>query len=287
MKQQKSFSEQTFGSLYLVPTPIGNLDDITVRALDTLKKADVIACEDTRHTLKLCNHFNITKKLISYHEHSEKKREDDILNLLRAGNIVALVSDAGTPAISDPGYELVQRAIEENIAVIPLPGANAAISALIASGLETSQFIFCGFLDRRKKEKQAQLKKLASYDMTLIFYEAPHRLKETLQLMYEILGERKIAIGRELTKRHEQFIRGTLSKAVEWCESGTIKGEFCLVVEGRKAAASDEKKWWENLTVLQHVEHYLSLEMTTKEAIKQVAMERKLPKREVYNEYHQ
>lgn len=287
MKQQKSFSEHETGALYLVPTPIGNLDDMTFRAIDTLKEADWIACEDTRHTIKLCNHFKIETKLISYHEHSKLKREDELLSELHSGKTIALVSDAGTPAISDPGYELAKRAIEEGIPVIPLPGANAGISALIASGLETKSFLFYGFLDRRKKEKRAELEKLTAYEATLIFYEAPHRLKETLQCMHEQWGERKISICRELTKRHEEFIRGTLSEALDWCEQGTVKGEFCLVVEGRTGSLTEEEKWWENLTITQHVEHYISLNMTAKEAVKQVAIERSLPKREVYATYHQ
>lgn len=287
MKQQKSFSEHETGALYLVPTPIGNLDDMTFRAINTLKQADLIACEDTRHTIKLCNHFNIETRLISYHEHSKLKREDELLSELHSGKTIALVSDAGTPAISDPGYELAKRAIEEGIPVIPLPGANAGISALIASGLETQNFLFYGFLDRRKKEKRAELEKLATYEATLIFYEAPHRLKETLQCMHEQWGERRISICRELTKRHEEFIRGTLSEVLHWCEEGTVKGEFCLVVEGRTETLDKEEKWWENLSVTQHVEHYVALDMTTKEAIKQVAAERSLPKREVYATYHQ
>lgn len=287
MNQQKSFSEHETGALYLVPTPIGNLDDMTFRAIDTLKNADLIACEDTRHTIKLCNHFQIEAKLISYHEHSKQKREDELINELQAGKVIALVSDAGTPAISDPGYELAKRAIEEGIPVIPLPGANAGISALIASGLASRHFLFYGFLDRRKKEKRAELEKLTAYEMTLIFYEAPHRLKETLELMHEQWGERQISICRELTKRHEEFIRGTLSEALAWCEEGIVKGEFCLVVEGRTESLTDEGKWWESLSVIQHVEHYIALNLTAKEAIKQVAVERELPKREVYAIYHQ
>ncbi|HHY20345.1 MAG TPA: 16S rRNA (cytidine(1402)-2'-O)-methyltransferase [Bacilli bacterium] len=287
MRQQKSFSEHEMGALYLVPTPIGNLDDMTFRAVDTLKQADLIACEDTRHTIKLCNHFQIETKLISYHEHSKQKREDELISELHLGKMIALVSDAGTPAISDPGYELVKRAIEEGIPVIPLPGANAGISALIASGLETQNFLFYGFLNRRKKEKRAELEKLTAYEATLIFYEAPHRLKETLECMYEQWGERRISICRELTKRHEEFIRGTLSEVLDWCEQGTVKGEFCLVVEGRIELLAAEEKWWEDLSIVQHVEHYLTLDMTAKEAIKQVAVERSLPKREVYATYHQ
>jgi 16S rRNA (cytidine1402-2'-O)-methyltransferase len=209
--QQKSFeNEAQKGILYLVPTPIGNLEDMSFRAVRILKEADLIAAEDTRNTKKLCNYFEIQTPVVSYHEHNKEASGEKLIHKIKDGMKIALVSDAGMPAISDPGYELVEAAISEKVTVVPLPGANAALPALIASGLICQPFYFFGFLNRSKREKKTELESLKKQTGTLVFYESPHRLKETLSSMYEILGNRKAAICRELTKKFEEFIRGTL-----------------------------------------------------------------------------
>ncbi|KXG08281.1 Ribosomal RNA small subunit methyltransferase I [Anoxybacillus sp. P3H1B] len=287
--QQKSFVEQTHqGTLYIVPTPIGNLEDITFRALRVLKEADMIAAEDTRQTKKLLNHFEITTPIISYHEHNKYTAGKKIVEWLQEGKTIALVSDAGMPAISDPGYDLVAAALEERCPVVPLPGANAALTSLVASGLPTEHFYFFGFLDRAKKEKKQQLEALKNIRDTMIFYESPHRLADTLAVMHEVMGERKIAIGRELTKRFEEFIRGTISEVIEWTKNGEIRGEFCIIVEGAKENEEQVSDWWHSLSVSEHVDYYIDEKhLSVKDAIKEVAKDRKVPKREIYQEYHQ
>ncbi len=288
MWQQKSFQgTKETGTLYLIPTPIGNLEDMTFRAINLLKDVDVIAAEDTRHTKKLCNYFEITTPIISYHDHNKESSGDKIIDLLVEGKNIGLVSDAGLPTISDPGYELVVQAVEKQLHVVPLPGANAALTAMIASGLPTQPFYFFGFLDRQKKEKKNQLEKLKHLDSTLIFYEAPHRLKETLQIIKDVLGNRKISVSRELTKKFEEFIRGDLESVIDWSKEDQIRGEFCLIVEGSFDEETLEDEWWIDLTIMQHIEHYINEGMSSKDAIKEVSKVRQLPKREVYNEYHQ
>lgn len=290
MQQQKSYEhEDEKGILYLVPTPIGNLEDISFRSLRILKESTVIAAEDTRNTKKLCNYFEIETPVTSYHEHNKEISGQKIISQLKEGAKVSLVSDAGMPTISDPGYELVRAAIEEDLTVVPLPGANAALTALIASGIQPQPFYFYGFLQRGKKEKRKKLEKLTKQSSTLIFYESPHRLKETLVLMSEILGkDRNIVLCRELTKKFEEFIRGTLSEAVTWVENSEVRGEFCLIVEGGDGLEADEgASWWESLSIEQHVEHYLENQgMTSKEAIKQTAKDREMNKRDIYQAYH-
>ncbi|MFC0559566.1 16S rRNA (cytidine(1402)-2'-O)-methyltransferase [Halalkalibacter alkalisediminis] len=287
MNQQSSFIDDgTVGLLYLVPTPIGNLEDMTFRAVRILKEVDLIAAEDTRQTMKLCRHFDIDTALISYHEHNKRKAGEVLIEKIKAGNSIALVSDAGMPAISDPGQDIAQEAIKEGIKVIALPGANAALTSLVASGLSTERFEFIGFLPRQNKQRQSFLEEIKGDKATLIFYESPHRLKESLSSMYKVLGNRHLSISRELTKKFEEYQRGTLEEAIQWCETGTIKGEFCIVVEGcHTEEVKDE--WWEPISMQQHVEHYVGLGMTSKEAIKQVALERNVQKRLVYAEYHQ
>ncbi|WP_078382590.1 16S rRNA (cytidine(1402)-2'-O)-methyltransferase [Sutcliffiella halmapala] len=289
MWQQNSFSEKyTDGRLYLVPTPIGNLEDITYRSLRMLKEVDYIAAEDTRQTKKLCNYFEITTPLISYHEHNKQPSGTKIMALLKEGKDVALVSDAGMPSISDPGYELVVEALNDQFYVVPLPGANAALTALIASGLVSQPFYFYGFLDRQKKEKKKELEKLKKMQDTIILYESPHRLKDTLTLMEEILGDRSIVVSRELTKKFEEFTRGRISEVSALYEEQGVKGECCLIIEGNtEEDKTEEDAWWQDLSLQEHVEHYIKGESySSKEAIKQVAMERELPKREVYQAYH-
>lgn len=287
IKQQKSFlEEETKGILYLVPTPIGNLEDMTFRAIRIMKEADVIAAEDTRNTKKLLNYFEITTPIISYHEHNKNTAGIKIIERVRAGEKVALVSDAGMPCISDPGFDLVQLAISENITVVPLPGANAALTALIASGITSQPFYFYGFLDRQKKSKKEELGELAKLKSTIILYESPHRIKETLKVMLDILGNRQIVLCRELTKKFEEFLRGTLEEALEWATTQEIKGEFVIILEGSTIQV-EETNWFDNLSILDHIEHYIQEGLSSKDAIKQVSKERNLSKRDVYNEYHQ
>ncbi|TDL60265.1 16S rRNA (cytidine(1402)-2'-O)-methyltransferase [Rhodococcus qingshengii] len=290
MWQQKSFENEAHkGILYLVPTPIGNLEDMSFRAVRILKEADLIAAEDTRNTKRLCNYFEIQTPVVSYHEHNKESSGEKLIHKIKEGMKIALVSDAGMPAISDPGYELVLAAINEKVTVVPLPGANAALPALIASGLTCQPFYFYGFLNRSKKEKKTELESLKKQTGTLVFYESPHRLKETLTSMYDVLGNRNIAICRELTKKFEEFIRGTLEEIIEWANQDEIRGEFCLIVEGADESKlkQEEINWWETLSIEEHVNHYISeKQIPSKEAIKQTAMDRGISKREVYQAYH-
>jgi len=277
------------GCLYLVATPIGNLEDMSVRALRLLKEADVIAAEDTRNTKKLCNYFEIETPLVSYHEHNIDAGGEKLLGFLRQGKTVALVSDAGLPCISDPGADIVVKAIAEGIAVVPVPGANAAISALIASGLTPQPFFFYGFLNRGKKERRQQLEQLKKRQETILFYEAPHRLKETLKDMEMILGNRRIVLARELTKKFEEFLRGTVTEAVAWSQTEEIRGEFCIVLEGNQHAEEDlqEEAYWIAMSEVEHVDYIITeTGVTSKEAIKEVAKLRQVAKRDIYNAYH-
>lgn len=221
------------GKLYLVATPLGNLEDITYRALRILTEVDLIAAEDTRHTLKLLNHFKIKQKMISYFRHNEREKTGEIIDKLLSGANVALVSDAGMPGISDPGYMLVAAAVKNGITVVPIPGASAVITALAASGLPTDSFWFEGFLPRKAKERAEILAELAQVRGTIVIYEAPHRLEVTVKHIYEVLGDRKAVLARELTKVHEEFIRGTLAEIITWIEKNTIKGEFTIIIAGK------------------------------------------------------
>nr|WP_205407184.1 16S rRNA (cytidine(1402)-2'-O)-methyltransferase [Sporosarcina sp. PTS2304] len=286
---QKSAELTDRGKLFIVGTPIGNLEDMTYRAIRILQEADFIAAEDTRNTVKLCNHFDIHTPMISYHEHNTRIAGDKIIEHLQNGKDVAIVSDAGMPCISDPGADLVELAIAEGLAVVPVPGPNAAVTALVASGITPQPFLFWGFLPRQKKEQKNQLEKLQRYEETLLFYEAPHRLKQTLKALVEQFGkERKIVMARELTKRFEELLRGTLSEALEWAESNEIKGEFCLVVEGNQHVQEQSVDvWWKELTIKEHVEHVIEQkDIRSKEAIREVAEARELSKRDVYQAYH-
>ncbi|WP_163969228.1 16S rRNA (cytidine(1402)-2'-O)-methyltransferase [Oceanobacillus halotolerans] len=288
MNNQKSFSEHEVGTLYVVPTPIGNLADITYRAVDTLKHVAFIAAEDTRNTKKLLNHFAISTPLISYHDHNKLQREDSMIERLAKGDSIAIVSDAGMPGISDPGYELIQRTIQEDMPVVVLPGANAALCSLIGSGLPTGEFHFYGFLPRKKKEKEEELDRLNPIRATLLFYESPYRIKDTLQAIRQVLGNRQVVIARELTKRFEEYTRGTVEEVLSWISDKEIKGECCIVVEGQTEEVLPETSlWWSHLSILEHVNHYIEKDnIKSKEAIKKVAADRKLPKRDVYQIYH-
>ncbi|CAM3546587.1 MULTISPECIES: 16S rRNA (cytidine(1402)-2'-O)-methyltransferase [Brevibacillus] len=288
MNVQSSFTAEGTGVLYLVATPIGNLDDMTVRCLETLRMVDVIACEDTRQTRKLLNHFQIEKRTVSYHEHNKEASGQGLLQWLEEGKRIALVSDAGLPAISDPGAELVRDATAAGFPVIPVPGANAGLTALIASGLPTDRFVFCGFLGRENKERREELERLKHYPETLIFYEAPHRIGKTLTAIRKVWGNRRAVLARELTKRYEEFVRGTLDELIEWLEAGEVRGEFCLIVEGftGTAEAAAALAWWQDRSLVEHVDQYVEQGLNKKEAIKKAAEDRGVSKRDVYNEYH-
>ncbi|WP_106495622.1 16S rRNA (cytidine(1402)-2'-O)-methyltransferase [Lentibacillus sp. Marseille-P4043] len=288
MNIQKSFQNQLGGTVYVVPTPIGNLEDITYRALQVLRTVAIIAAEDTRNTKKLLNHFDIPTPLISYHEHNKETREASLIERLEKGESIAVVSDAGMPGISDPGYEIVRAAIDKELPAVVLPGANAALCALVGSGLPSTEFLFYGFLPRKKKDKISELDRLKNMQATLLFYESPFRVKETLSVLLEQLGNRKIAIARELTKRYEEYTRGTIEEIISHLDDQTLKGEFCIVVEGNvHDEATEDALWWAYLSVIEHVNYYVETKgMHNKEAIKQVAKDRHMAKRDVYQAYH-
>lgn len=284
MNSQKSY--QTDGpTLYIVPTPIGNLEDMTYRAVRTLREVDLIAAEDTRQTMKLCRHFEIDTKLVSYHEHNKHVSGPRLIEDIENGKSVAVVSDAGMPGISDPGSDLVRLAIQAKLPVVVLPGANAALTALVASGLPTERFLYYGFLPRKKKERADVLASLQYEPGTLVFYEAPHRLKEMLHGVKAVFGNRDVVLGRELTKTFEEFLRGTIDEALAWCE-GEIRGEFVVLVSGATESAPTQD-WWEALSPLEHVDRYIEDGLKPNAAIKQVAKERGLSRNDVYDAYHE
>lgn len=274
---QKSYDGKP--TLYIVPTPIGNMEDITIRALNILKEVEVVFSEDTRVTNQLLKHFDIKKKLISSHLYNENNNQEKEINYLKEGKNIALVSDRGTPLISDPGYILVKNAIENNYNVVCLPGATALIPAIIMSGLGDGPFTFYGFLNSKESKRKKELEELKENKFTLIFYEAPHRITKTLHNIKEIFGNRKAAIAREISKRYEEIIRGTIEELI--IASENIKGEIVLIIEGNK-----EEKDYSNLSIIDHVNIYIKEGKDSKEAIKFVAKDRNIPKNEVYNEYH-
>lgn len=285
---QKSYAEQPEGSgkLYLVGTPIGNLEDMTFRAIKTLQSCDIIAAEDTRQTRKLLTHFEITPSMLfSYHEHNKGASGPELIRYIIEGKNLALVSDAGLPAISDPGSDLVQLALEAGITVIPIPGPNAALSALIVSGLPTERFTFGGFLPREKKDMRKVLEAFDESNGTLLFYESPHRIRKTLVHLEEILGDRSIVLARELTKRHEEFVRGTVRECIDWLEEHPPLGEYCLLVEGIKEEErkAEREAWWQLMSLADHVSHYEGEGHNRKDAMKKTATDRGLAKRDVYN----
>ena len=272
------------GELYVVATPIGNLDDITLRAIKILKEVDVIIAEDTRHTLKLLNHLNISKPLISYHRHNEEQRKEMIIDKLKNGENIAIVSDAGTPGICDPGEVLIYECIKENIKIVPIPGACAMINALIASGISTKEFTFLGFLPLNKKLRKEKLEYIKNETKTVIIYEAPHKLKSTLEDLKEILEKRKVVIARELTKIHEEFIRGTIDEILEKADS--LKGEIVLIIEGNKESNHhDNKNKFIEMSLEKHYEYYEKQGFSKKEIIKKIAKDRGLAKNEVYQHF--
>ncbi len=270
------------GTLYLVATPIGNLEDITLRALKTLEEVDIILAEDTRQTLKLLNHFEISKKLISYYRHNEGIKLDYVLSLLEEGKNLAVVSDAGTPGISDPGEDLVKACIEKDIKVVPIPGSVAFVQGLICSGFDTTRFVFEGFLPVNKRGRKERLSSLKDEERTIIFYEAPHKLRYTLKDLKEYFGgERNIVLARELTKIHEEFLRFTVNEAIKYYNHMDIKGEFVLLVEGIKK--SPEKIISED-SIEDLMDKYLAEGLDKKEAMKKVAKDKGIAKTEVYKE---
>ena len=269
------------GKLYLVATPIGNLEDITLRALRILKEVDLIAAEDTRHTLGLLNHFEISKPLISYYKQNEKTKSEMLIEKLLEGKNIAIVSDAGTPGISDPGEEIVKVAIENGIEIIPIPGACAFVNALIASGLSSREFAFIGFLSAIKKDKKEKLEEIKYETKTLILYEAPHKLKGTLESIFEVLGNRRIVLARELTKIHEEFIRDNVSNILDRIDE--VKGEFVILIEGNSESKKDiELADLNNKSLEEHYEFYSAQGFEKKEIIKKIAKDRNLSKNEIY-----
>jgi 16S rRNA (cytidine1402-2'-O)-methyltransferase len=287
MNSQKSFAAHTTGTLYLVPTPIGNLGDMTMRSIETLKSVAVIAAEDTRHTQQLLNQFEIQTKQISFHEHNKESRIPELVARLEAGDDVAQVSDAGMPSISDPGHELVKAALAVNIPVVPLPGASAGITALIASGLAPQPFMFYGFLARKPKEQVAELAELNSHRETMIFYEAPHRLAKTLQNIAQVFGEdRQVVLARELTKRYEEFLRGTAGELAEWASTNDIRGEFVMMVAGNtNPVTTSEVDPLAELTPLEAVQELVDSGLKATAAVKQIAKARDLDRQNLYQQY--
>ena len=277
------------GKLYMVATPIGNLEDMTYRAVRILGEVDVIAAEDTRNSIKLLNHFEIKTPMTSYHEFNRFDKADQLIGQLLDGKNVAVITDAGTPGISDPGEVLVEKCYEQGIEVIPVPGAVAAVNALIASGQKTRRFAFEAFLPQDKKERRAALESLERETRTIVLYEAPHRLKETISELVAHLGEdRSITLCKELTKKHENFMKTTLGELVEFfkAEENTPRGEYVLVIEGRseESLLQEERAKWDDISIKEHLLSYIEKGMSKKEAIKQVALDRDISKRDVYAE---
>lgn len=267
-----------YGILYIVATPIGNLEDITLRAIRVLENVDLIAAEDTRHTLKLLNHLNISKPMISYHRHNEEIRVDGLIKELKEGKNVAVVSDAGTPGICDPGEIIIKKCIDENIIVVPIPGACAMINALIVSGIDTEEFIFLGFLPLNKKNRRNKLEEIRKSNKTIILYEAPHKLKNTLNDLKNILEKRKIVIAREITKIHEEYIRGTVEEILNI--AGNLKGEMIIIIEKNKN--NTEEHYFNKLTLEEHFDYYKNKGLDKKEIIKKIAKDRNVSKNDIY-----
>lgn len=286
MQQVSSFQNQDSGTLYLVPTPIGNLDDMTFRAVKVLTGADLIAAEDTRHTQQLLNHFDIHTPEISFHEHNTEQRIPELIGKLKAGLTIAQCSDAGMPSISDPGKELVAAAVKEGIPVVPLPGANAGLTALIASGLVPQPFYFYGFLERKHQQQVQELEQLRNRSETMIFYEAPHRLKKTLKVMAEVFGDDcQAVLARELTKRYEEFSRGSLAELTAFYDEHQPRGEYVVLIAGNphpdEYVQNDEAG-----TPIEQIDQKISEGLSTNAAIKLVAKKNKLNRQELYKQYH-
>lgn len=272
------------GVLYICPTPIGNMEDITLRVLKVLKEADIIAAEDTRRTVKILNHYNIKTPLTSYHRHNRRKKGDYLIKLLEQGKKIALVSDAGTPGISDPGFELIKECIDTGKEVIPLPGAVAAVTALVASGLSTDRFFFVGFLPKNSGQRKRRLEELKTQSGTIILYVSPHGIRDVLCDCLRVLGNRRAVIARELTKKYEEFIRSDLEQLVEWRKNNDIKGELILLLQGAARPRGEEDKPWYQMGIRQHLLWNMEKGYSKKEAITITARERGIPKKAVYAE---
>ncbi|MEE0248379.1 16S rRNA (cytidine(1402)-2'-O)-methyltransferase [Peptacetobacter hiranonis] len=271
------------GKLYICPTPIGNLEDITYRTLRILNEVDLIAAEDTRHSLQLLNHFDISKPLTSYHEHNKDSKGGYLITKLLEGENIALISDAGMPGISDPGQDIIAEAIENNIEIEVLPGATAFVTALVGSGMDTHKFVFEGFLDRDKKLRRKRLEEIKNEKRTIIFYESPHRLKETLKDMLKYLGNRKITVNRELTKKYQEIIREDIETVIEIFNNREVKGEFVLIVEGFSGEVEEIGKY-DDLNEREYVIQLMEEGINKKDAIKIVCKDRKLKKDIVYKQ---
>lgn len=299
VRVQRSPEGEAAGTLYVVATPIGNLEDMSMRAIRILREVDLIAAEDTRHTRKLLAHFGIRNRLVSHHEHNKAASGKELIRLLAEGKRIALVSDAGTPGVADPGAELIAEATRRNIPVVPVPGPNAALAALVASGLPTDRFLFAGFPPRSRRELEAFLDRLEGEPGTLVLYEAPHRLQRTLEALAARWPERRMALARELTKLHEEFVRGPVAAVAAHMAGRQALGECCLVVEGAAGApnvraqpdrsgepgaagAGVAAPWWAGLTIAEHVARYEQERGDRKEAMRLVARERGLSRRDVY-----
>ena len=269
------------GILYVVATPIGNLEDITYRAINILKSVDIIAAEDTRHTLKLLNYYEISKHLISYHRHNEEIKSGELIKELKEGKDIALVSDAGTPGICDPGEVVIRKCIEEEIKVVPVPGACAFVNALISSGLNTDTFLFLGFLPLNKKNRKQKLEQIKESTQTTIIYEAPHKLQSTLKDLEEFVSDRNVVLARELTKIHEEFIRGNIKEIIE--KSKDVKGEMIILIEGKPEITLEEKQQeFKNMSLEEHFSFYEKQGFDKKDIIKKIAKDRGVPKNEIY-----
>lgn len=280
MMRQKSFDEKV-PTLYLVATPIGNLDEFTSRAISILESVDVIAAEDTRNTIKLLSHFHISNKLVAHHAHNETASAKGLLRYLEEGKDVAIVSDAGYPLISDPGYEITRMVINAGYSVVPISGANAGMNALVASGLRPQPYLFYGFLKSGTKDQLEELHQLKEQPYTMIFYEAPHRIEKTLKHCLEVLGNRNMCLARELTKRHEEFIRGTIEEVL--AVAGECKGEMVIVMDGYH---EEKEKVVDMAMINERISQYISEGLSAKDAIKRVSKETGISKNEVYREYH-
>lgn len=271
------------GKLYIVATPIGNLEDITLRAINVLKEVDFIIAEDTRHSLKLLNHLEISKPLISYHRHNEENKTGDILNKIEEGKNIALISDAGTPVISDPGEFIVKEAIEREIEVIPIPGACAIITALMAAGVNTRNFTFYGFLSLNKKIRTKELEQIKDNNNTVILYEAPHKIKNTMQDLENYVDDRRIVIARELTKLHEEFIRGTIDEIKDKLQNP--KGEYVIIIDKNENINENEENKLRELSIEEHYKYYEKMGLEKKEIIKKIAKDRQVAKNEIYKQF--
>ena len=270
-------SNSNLGTLFLVATPIGNLKEVSPRTIETLKNSELVACEDTRNTRKLLSHFDIHTKMVTYHNFNEREEYSKLLEVLKEGKDVALVSDAGYPLISDPGYVLVNEVIKEGINIVTISGPSAGINALVASGLETAHYMFYGFLNSKSSQAKKELQDLKSFPYTIIFYEAPHRINKTLELMLEVLGDRKACVARELTKLHEEYTRGTLSSI----KDKEYKGEIVILVEGYK----EKKELINKVDLIKEVDNLIKNGLKTKVAVKEIADKYKVSKNELYNQY--